>query len=145
MEISISKVKIYDGLCGQCGGCVPVCSSELLLKNPSLLGLARYMVAGRCVQVFTFFASFDFILAALFAWITPFRAALSSALAAALRLAGFFSGSFSVCTALIAPRKAAFTGRFLWRAFSAVFIRFAADLCLGNQVSFPINSGQTHI
>jgi len=46
METAILKVKIYDELFGQCGGCVPVCISEAIYLSPIELQIDDELCAG---------------------------------------------------------------------------------------------------
>ena len=46
METVILKVKIYEELCGQCGGCVPICTSEAIYLSPVELQIDNELCTG---------------------------------------------------------------------------------------------------
>ncbi len=60
METTISKVKIYDGLCGQYGSCVPVCSSKATIKKPELARISALYGCRKMCSGTYFFCEFRF-------------------------------------------------------------------------------------
>lgn len=52
METVMPRVKIYDELCGHCGGCVPVCTSEAVYLSPVELQIDDELCTscGDCIE-----------------------------------------------------------------------------------------------